>query len=137
MSKSYRMGDVGPGARVQQGEHLTMIENALAPLPDAEILTKRFEALVGRLSQEFGQDDDSRELAVTKTRVVAELLGQAANEPGKLRRALIDAKHYFLSTAGWAWEELASIIKSDAAQKTIGTIAEATARAAIMHVAGP
>jgi hypothetical protein len=44
---------------------------------------------------------------------------------------LLDAKSWFGTTASWVGSALADIMKSDAAQKTLATVTEATAKAAI------
>jgi hypothetical protein len=49
----------------------------------------------------------------------------------RLRRALLDAKLWFGSAASWVGKALGDILKSEAAQKTIGTVTEATTKAAI------
>jgi hypothetical protein len=134
--KSYTMGNVGAGANVQQGEHLTMTVTALGGLPSGDALQQQFAVLLRRLQEQPGLDSDDRELSVAKAAAVADGLVQADKEPGKLRQALRDAKAWFGSTAGWAWEELSGILKGEAAQKTIGTIAEATTKAAIQALIG-
>jgi hypothetical protein len=48
-----------------------------------------------------------------------------------LRQALLDAKVWFGSTASWIGHALGEILKSEAAQKTIGTVTEAATKAAI------
>jgi hypothetical protein len=50
---------------------------------------------------------------------------------GILRRALLDAKVWFGGVASWVGNALGDILKSEAAQKTIGTVTEATTKAAI------
>jgi hypothetical protein len=130
------MGDVGAGARVQQGEHLTMIGDTLAGLPEGDTLTQRFEALLAQLSERQDLDPDTKELAIEKTKAVADGLAQAQAAPGGLRKALLDAKQFLGGAAGWAWEELGGILKSEAAQKTIATISEATTRTAIAQLTG-
>ena len=47
------------------------------------------------------------------------------------RRALLDAKSWFGSAASWVGNALGDILKSEAAQKTIGTVTEASTRATI------
>jgi hypothetical protein len=44
---------------------------------------------------------------------------------------LFDAKAFFGSTLSWIGGALGDILKSEAAQKTIGTVTEAATRAAI------
>ncbi len=135
-SKSYRIGDIGAQARVQVGEHQTMIGDTLAALPDGETLARQFDALVARLEAQPDLDEDTRTLAVEKTEAVAAGLAHAADEPGALRRALVDAKQFLGGVAGWAWNELTDILKSEAAQKTLATVTEASTRAAIKQLTG-
>jgi hypothetical protein len=136
VGKSYQMGDVGAGARVQQGENLSWTETSLGATPDGKALEEQFAALAKRLAEHPGLDEDNRALAVEKTQAVAEGLAHAQESPAGLRRALVDAKNFLGTSAGWAWTEMTAILKSDAAQKTIGTITEASTRAAIASLTG-
>jgi hypothetical protein len=129
-ARSYQMGDVGAGARVAQGEHISWIEG-IAGLPDGKSLTQQFDALLERIAQDGSLDEDTRALAQDKTKAVAEGLAKVEESPGILRRALLDAKSWFGSTASWVGNALGDILKSEAAQKTVGTITEATTKAAI------
>ena len=131
--RSYRMGDVGAGARVAQGENISWIEG-LSGLPDGQALTRQFDALLERIGKDTSLDEDTRELAQTKINAVAEGLAKAEKSPGVLRRALLDAKSWFSSTATWVGNALGDILKSEAAQKTIGTITEASTRATIESI---
>ena len=128
--RSYQMGDVGAGARVIQGEGNTWIEG-VAKLPDGDSLTQQFNALLDRIAKDASLDEDTRVLAQDKTKAVAEGLAKAPELPGTLRRALLDAKSWFGSTASWAGNALGDILKSEAAQKTISTVTEAATKAAI------
>jgi hypothetical protein len=134
--KHYVIGDVGAGARVMQGDYTTWLEERLSGVPESDELQRRFEALLERLSAASELDDDERELAVEKTAGVVEGLAAAPENPGRLKRALLDAKAFLTSGATWAWDELQAIVASDAAQKTIGTISEAGTRAAIASILG-
>jgi hypothetical protein len=129
-ARSYQMGDVGAGARVAQGEHISWVEG-IAGLPDGKSLTQQFDALLERIAQDGSLDEDTRALAQDKTKAVAEGLAKFEESPGILRRALLDAKSWFGSTASWVGNALGDILKSEAAQKTVGTITEATTKAAI------
>jgi hypothetical protein len=129
-ARSYQMGDVGAGARVAQGEHISWVEG-IAGLPDGKSLTQQFDALLERIAQDGSLDEDTRALAQDKTKAVAEGLAKVEESPGILRRALLDAKSWFGSTASWVGNALGDILKSEAAQKTVGTITEATTKAAI------
>jgi hypothetical protein len=136
-SKQYTIGDVGAGARVIQGDYNTWIEGQLGALPGGQELARRFEALIGRLeSTEEFDDDDTRTLAVDKTAKVVEGLAQASESPGKLRLALTDAKGFLIGAADWAWAEIKAIVSSEAAQKTLSTIADVGAKAAIAALVG-
>jgi hypothetical protein len=48
-----------------------------------------------------------------------------------LRSALLDAKSWFGSTASWLDNALGDILKSEAAQKTLGTVTEAATKTAV------
>ena len=128
--RSYQMGDVGAGARVAQGEHISWVEG-VASLPEGEALSRQFDTLLKRIAQDASLDEDTRALAQDKTKAVAEGLAKVQESPGPLRRALLDAKSWFGSTASWVGKALGDILKSEAAQKTLGTVTEATAKAAI------
>jgi hypothetical protein len=128
--RSYRIGDVGAGARVAQGVNISWVEG-IGRLPEGESLKEQFGALLARIAQDTSLDEDSREIAVAKSSAIAEGLVKAHESPGVLRRALLDAKSWFGTTTKWIGSALADIIKSEAAQKTIGTVTEATTKAAI------
>ena len=128
--RSYQMGNVGAGARVAQGENISWVEG-VAGLPGGEALAQQFKALLGRIAKDESLDEDTRALAQDKTKAVAEGLAKVEQSPGILRRALLDAKSWFGNTAFWVGNALGNILKSEAAQKTIGTVTEATTKAAI------
>jgi len=128
--RSYQMGDVGAGARVAQGENISWVEG-VASLPGGESLAQQFTALLERIAQDVSLDEDTRELAQDKTKAIAEGLATAEESPGILRRALLDAKSWFGSAASWVGNALGDILKGEAAQKTIGTVTEASTRATI------
>ncbi len=131
----YHVGNVGAGARVVQGENISWVEG-VAGLPDGESLAQQFNALLQRIAQDPSLDEDTRELAGDKTKAVAEGLVKAQEAPGTLRRALLDARSWFDNTASWIGGALGDILKSEAAQKTIGTVTEAGAKAAIASFVG-
>jgi hypothetical protein len=114
--RSYRIGDVGAGARVVQGEHNTWIE-AVQGAPGGDELRRQIEELLARIAKEPGLGEDDRELVADKTRAVATALGQAGQSPEGLRRAIRDARVFLSTTAGWAWDGLRRVLESDAAQK--------------------
>jgi hypothetical protein len=128
--RSYRIGNVGSGARVAQGERISWVEG-IAGLPGGESLTQQFDALLERIAQDGSLDEDTRALAQDKTKAVAEGLAKVEDSPGVFRRALQDAGSFFGSAASWIGNALGDILKSEAAQKTIGTVTEATTKAAI------
>jgi hypothetical protein len=128
--RSYQMGNVGAGARVAQGENISWVEG-VAGLPGGESLAQQFTALVERIAQDKSLDEDTCALAQDKTKAVAEGLAKVEDSPGILRRALLDAKSWFGGAASWVGNALGDILKSEAAQKTIGTVTEATTKAAI------
>lgn len=128
--RSYRIGDVGAGARVAQGENISWVEG-VASLPDGESLAQQFTALLERIAQDASLDEDTRALAQDKTKAVAEGLAKVEESPGIFRRALLDAKSWFGGAASWVGNALGDILKSEAAQKTIGTVTEGTTKAAI------
>ena len=128
--RSYEMGNVGAGARVAQGENISWVER-VASLPGGESLTRQFGALLKQIAEDASLDEDTRALAQDKTKAVAEGIAKVQESPGSLRRALLDAKSWFGITASWVGSELGNILKSEAAQKTLGTVTEATTKAAI------
>src|SRR5271166_5978781 len=113
LERSYQMGNVGPGARVAQGENISWVEG-VASLPGGESLTQQFDELLERIAKDASLDEDTRALAQDKTKAVAEGLAKAQQAPGVLRRALLDAKSWFGSTASWVCAALGDILKSEA-----------------------
>jgi hypothetical protein len=87
--------------------------------------------LLERINQDASLNEDTRTLAQDKTKAVAEGLSKIQESPSKFRLALFDAKAFFGSTLSWIGGALGDILKSEAAQKTIGTVTEAATRAAI------
>jgi hypothetical protein len=128
--RSYKIGDVGAGARVAQGENISWVEG-IAGLPDGEALKRQLELLLKQIGEDASLDEDTRVLAQDKTRAIAEGLAKAQEAPDKLRLALRDAKSWFGSEASWVGTSLGNILKSEAAQETIGTVTEASSKAAI------
>jgi|SRR5215472_2620167 hypothetical protein len=133
--RSYRIGDVGAGARIAQGENISWVEG-VSSLPDGEALKRQFDALLDRIAKDSSLDEDTRELARAKTEAVAEGLAAAQASPGALRRALLDAKSWSSGAASWVGHAVGDILKSEAAQKTLGTVTEAAAKAAIASFLG-
>jgi hypothetical protein len=128
--RSYQMGNVGAGARVAQGENISWIEG-VASLPGGESLTRQFDTLLKRIAEDASLDEDTRALAQDKTKAVAEGIARVQESPTTLRRALLDAKSWFAISASWVGTALGDILKSEAAQKTLSTVTEATTKAAI------
>ncbi len=136
-SKIYIVGDVGAGAQVAQGEHIIQqVKNALAGVPDSEVLERQFDALMKQIAETPDVDAETRDLALEKTKAVAEGLANAKESPNGLSRALRDAKAFLTSSVKGAWEGLSEILKSEAAQKTISAIAEGTTKGAIEALIG-
>lgn len=135
-SKIYTIGDVGAGAQVAQGEHIQQMRNALAGVPDSDVLERQFTELMERMAQTPDLDDETRDLALEKTKAVAEGLADAKESPTGLKRALLDAKGFLTSSVKGAWEGLCKILNSEAAQKTISAIAEGTTKGAIGALIG-
>jgi hypothetical protein len=133
--KSYQIGDVGSFARVAQGENISWIEG-VSGLPDGKSLAQQFSILLKQIAENPEMDEDTRALAQAKTEAVAGGLAQAKQSPGMLRRALLDAKSWFSSNAIWVGEQIGKVLKSEAAQKTIGTITEAGLQATIKSFTG-
>jgi hypothetical protein len=133
--RSYQIGDVGAGARIAQGENISWIEG-VSKLPDGEALKQQFDAVLERIAKDTSLDEDTQALARDKTMAVAEGLAKVHESPGVLRRALIDAKSWFGTTATSIGHALSDILKSEAAQKTLGTVTEAATKAAIASFMG-
>ena len=128
--RSYQMGNIGAGARVAQGENISWVEG-VATLPDGESLTRQFDALLKRITADGSLDEDTRALAQDKTKAIAEGMAGVQESPGMLRRALLDAKSWFGTSASWVASALGDILKSEAAQKTLQTVTETATKAAI------
>jgi hypothetical protein len=133
--KSYQIGDVGAGARVAQGEHITWTEG-FAGNPQSEELKRQFTDLLTRIDNTTDLNEDERALVKEKTEAVADGLANAQREPTRLRRALLDAKGFLTSSARWVWDGLNHILASDAAQQTIATITDASIKAGIQSLMG-
>ena len=128
--RSYQMGNVGPGARVAQGENISWFEG-IAGLPVGKSLTWEFDALLKRIGEDASLDEATRALAQDKIKAVAEGIAHIHESPSILRRALLDAKSWFGTTASWVSNALADIVKSEAAQKTLETLTDATTKGVI------
>jgi ABC-type branched-subunit amino acid transport system substrate-binding protein len=128
--RSYQIGNVGSGARVAQGENISWVEG-VANSPGGEPLAQQFKALLERIAEDKSLDEDARALAQDKTKAIAEGLAKAQEEPGALRRALLDAKSWFDITATWVGKALVAILKSEPGQKALGAVSEGVTKAAI------
>lgn len=135
-SKIYTIGDVGANAQVAQGEHIQQVKNVLTGMPESNVLERQFAALMQQIAQRPDLDDETRDLALEKTKAVAEGLAHAKESPNGLSRALRDTKAFLTSSVKGAWEALSEILQSEAAQKTISAIAEGTTKAAITALIG-
>lgn len=125
-----QMGNVGAYARVAQGKNISWIEGTTS-LPGGEPLAQQFRVLLDRITKDELLDEDTRALAQDKTRAVAEGLAKAQQDPGSLRRALLDASSWFRSTTTWVGKALADILRSEEAQKALGVVTEGATKAAI------
>lgn len=132
--ESYTIGDVGANARIQQGKNLTWTE-AVSTLPD-NTLKQQFEKLFEKILQDPTLNEDDRYLSIKKTEAIVKGLTNAPNSPKDLHHALIDGKNWFTNKASWVWSELSDVLRSDAAQKTIGTITESAVKGAIQAFIG-
>ena len=133
--RSYNMGNVGDGARVAQGENISWVEG-VSGLAEGAALKRQFDSLLERIAKDPSLDADAREIAQDKAKAVAEGLAKVKESPGVLRRALIDAKSFFGGAASWVCKALGDILKSEAAQKTLGTVTEAATKGAIESFIG-
>ena len=119
-----------PAPEWPKGENISWREG-ISGLADGESLKRQFDALLERITKDSSLVEDTRGLAQEKIEALAVGLAQVQESPRMLRRALLDAKSWLSTTASWVGTELSNILKSDAAQKRIGTITEATTETAI------
>jgi hypothetical protein len=133
--KSYHIGDVGANARVAQGENIQWIE-APANMPELQEVVRQFNLLVEKISADPNLDEDTKTLTVEKTKAVAQAVTRANEEPNKLKIALQDAKGWMIATASYTWDGLNTILKSEAVQKTVGTITDTAVKSAIKAIIG-
>ncbi len=135
-AESYSLtGIVEQNARVIVGKNNRWTENHADPAGAAD-LERQFEALLQKIAADPALNEDTRALAQAKTEAVAEGLAQVAEKPAALRRALLDAKSWFATTATWVGGAIGAILKSEAAQKTLGTVTEAGVTAAVKSFTG-
>src|SRR5262245_66465698 len=98
--RTYHIGAVGAGARVQQGERLTWIETQTAALPGGDELARQFTALLKRIADAPGLDDDTRALAQEKTDAIVKGRAEAKQARARLRHAVVDAKGKIVTAPG-------------------------------------
>ncbi len=120
----------GPARALRRAKIFPGFEG-VASLPSGESLIRQFDSLLKRIAEDASLDEDTRALALDKTKAVAEGIAKVQELPTTLRRALLDAKSWFGATASWVGGALGEIVKSEAAQKTLGTVTEAATKAAI------
>ena len=127
----YSIGNVGAGAQVAQGQHIsqTMLQAGVAP---AE-LRAAFDPVLSFIDTAEDLDDDERDVAREAVQDLVTATEHAQEDPSALRRALTKSKKLL----GSAWSKLVEAMNSEAVQKTIGTITEATVRAGITSLIGP
>jgi hypothetical protein len=126
---------VGDGARVAAGQQITWTEGSPRDSSAAD-LERQFTNLLEQIEEAEDLDEDQRLLAKEKASAVATGLAKANEEPGLLRRALLDMKNFVATTAGWIGHSVGNILRSEAAQKTISSITEAGTQAAIKAFQG-
>ena len=123
-------GDIGAGARALIGNNNSWKE-AISSMPCGESLKSQFAVLLEKVANDPALDEDDRHLARAKVEAVAQGLVAVETSPGVFRQALKDAGSWFGGTTSWVGKSLAGILKSEAAQKTLGTVAEAVTKVAI------
>jgi hypothetical protein len=128
--ESYVIGDVGNNARVMQGKNQNWIE-VVNTLPGGDSLKRQFEELLEEISNDKTQSEIDRSLSKSKTEEIAKGLGNVQSSPRQLETALTDGRNWFSTKATWAWNKITNILKSETAQKTIGTITESATKGAI------
>lgn len=126
----FRTGDIGEGARVAVGANISWREG-VSSLSEGEGLERQFASLLQKISEDASFDEDTRELARSKTEAIASGIVVATESPGVLRRALLDAKSWFSGATSWVGHALGEILKGEPAQKTLGTVTEAATKAVI------
>ena len=126
----YHIGDVGAGAQVAQGSHITqtMLQAGVAP----DELRAAFQSVFQAIDDADDLDDDEKEIAREAAQDVVQATERAQEDPSALKRALTKARRLL----GNAWGRLAEAMKSETVQKTIGTITEATVQAGIKSLIG-
>jgi hypothetical protein len=133
--KNYRIRDVDNNSNVIQGENNRIIEIANTS-PEINDLKQQFDKVLEEISKDSNFDEDEKTISKQKVEQIAENLVKAKDSPEDLHRSLIDAKSWFSNKAGGIWTKLSNILKSDAAQTTIGTITESATRGAIKAFIG-
>jgi hypothetical protein len=126
----YHIGNVGAGAQVAQGEHIsqTMLQAGVG-LDDLRAV---FDPVLRAIDTADDLDDDEREVAREAVQEVVEATEHAQEDPSALRRALTKSRKLL----GNAWGRLVEAMNSETVQKTLGTITEATVQAGIKSLIG-
>jgi len=126
----YRIGNVGEGAQVAQGSNInqTMLQAGVSP----EQIRAAFADVFSAIAADETLDQDEKQVAKESAEEVMTATEQAGDDPGALKRALGKAKKLL----GGAWTTLVKAMESDAVQKTIGTITEASMQATIKSMLG-
>jgi hypothetical protein len=131
----YTMGNVGSNARIQQGRQQTWTET-LNAIPNGDTLREQFEKIIEGISQDNTLDEAEKSISQEKTESIANSLANVQSSPNDLHKALVDGNNWFNSKANWVWGKLSNTLKSEAAQKTIGTITESGVKGAIQALIG-
>lgn len=126
----YHIGDVGAGAQVAQGSNITQTMQQAGVSLDQ--LRSSFDQVFAAIAADESLDADEKQIAVETTEEVLEATRRAGEDPSALNRALKRASKLL----GGAWANLVTAMKSDAVQKTIGTITEAGVQGAIKSLLG-
>lgn len=137
--KTYTATNIGAGATVIMGEHITNIQNALPKTADGEFLAQQFAELIKEIGAKPDTEMDkfSKKVAMKKTEKVAEGLAKAGEKPEDLAEAVTDAKTYEnKGKLNWIWNKTKEILTSDAAKKTIEKIADKAIQTVVKSMIG-
>jgi hypothetical protein len=131
----YTIGNVGDNARVMQGKFQNWIE-AVNSIPNGETLKQQFKDLLEDISNDKTLNEGEQSISIKKTEEIVKSLANAQNSPIEFEVALTEGKNWFSRKASWAWNKLVDILKSETAQKTIGTITESGVKGVIQGLIG-
>jgi hypothetical protein len=126
----FHIGDVGAGAQVAQGVNITQTMQTAGVT--VEQLRTVFADVFAAIKADDSMDDDEKQVAAESAEEVLQATAHAGEDPSALKRALSKAKKLL----GGAWNVLATAMKSDPVQKTLGTITEAALQASIKATLG-